>query len=962
MARNATPLDFAQIGEVFNDATIRMLGGIDSGNKSAILQDLKAVQTNLAHLIATQPDVFTGESRIHAQNIVDQIGLERQAIGTIGKDPYAAKYINDVQRDLIDIVQGDDKLVGLATTGNSNGFAALPEPLAAPTPFAGNPQQVAFMTKFAADAASLSQQATALADAGLTANSAAGATLAAAVKVFATDANHFSVAQGGLYSARFNNEFATQGVNGTASRALEHGLKTGNVDEVKAAAAVLAANANDVASNMLGAVATPADPATPPVATPPVAAADFLKQVTADANALADKAVKLVDSGKAGDNPATAQLTADIQKFVANASDAAKAQGGTFATDVGKELAADGAVGKAVTSLIDGLKAGNDGVVDKAGDALKAAAVTVAQVGQNALDHPAQAPADPAHTGTAPAAADFVKHLTADANALGDKAVKLVDSGKAGDNAETAKLTAEIQKFVADAATFAKAQGGTFATDVGKELTADGAIGKATGFLIGGLKAGDDGVVDHWADVLKANTADVAKIAQNALDHPAQTPVDPAPAATPVAAADFLKQVTADANALADKAVTLVDSGKAGDNPATAQLTADIQKFVANANDAAKAQGGTFATDVGKELAADGAVGKAVTSLIDGLKAGNDGVVDKAGDALKAAAVTVAQVGQNALDHPAQAPADPAPADTPPVAVGSLVDAGKQFNDATTKLVGGVYDGTQNDGNRAAILNDLAGAQKAVLAVAEHPQGLSAESLLHVRMVADQLTLEIDAVSKAGTGKFDATHINDIHREVISIVQGDAALQAASSTPDAAGFAGFTHVTTEAPVSVNAKQAAFANDFVTSANKLGQSAIDLVKADPGNAAATAQLQQQIQTFAEKSSAFSQAQGDKYAAHFDNELSINGVNGTAAKALIAALGTHDAAQVDAAAKLLSQNAADVKAAQVQGGNGGDAGGGNGGGNSGHGGGQAGHHGNDHEVAHNVFGGHHEHMWG
>ena len=72
------------------------------------------------------------------------------------------------------------------------------------------------------------------------------------IQTFEKGASEFSLKQGGLYSARFDNEFAENGVNGTTSRALIDGLQTGNVDKVHAVAEVLAANAADVAGNMLG--------------------------------------------------------------------------------------------------------------------------------------------------------------------------------------------------------------------------------------------------------------------------------------------------------------------------------------------------------------------------------------------------------------------------------------------------------------------------------------------------------------------------------------------------------------------------------------------------------------------------------------------------------------------------------------------------------------------------------------
>jgi hypothetical protein len=250
-------LDFAQIGTLFNQATNELVGGVTEKNSDLITRDLNAVQSNLERLIAQHPEQFQGEAGIHAQNIVDQINLEIQAIQSIGTDPYAAKYINDVQRDLIDIVQGDDQLAGLATQGGAHGFAAVPNLLVPPTPFHGNAEQTAFMQKFAADAVALGDHAVNLVGQGGAPNTAETQQLVQDINAFVANANAFTLAQGGLYSARFNNEFALDGVNGTASRALIHGLQTGNAEEVKAAANVLAANAADVAGNMLGVGDTP---------------------------------------------------------------------------------------------------------------------------------------------------------------------------------------------------------------------------------------------------------------------------------------------------------------------------------------------------------------------------------------------------------------------------------------------------------------------------------------------------------------------------------------------------------------------------------------------------------------------------------------------------------------------------------------------------------------------------------
>ncbi len=252
--------DFAAIGETFNDATTQLVGGISTDNQARVLADLTSVQKSLSKLLTRQPDTFSEESAIHVQNVVDQLNLEIDAVKSFGTDPFAAKYINDVQRDLIDIINGDDALAALANRHGAHGFAVVPDLLSDPAPFLGSPEQTAFMTKFVADANDLGTEAVALIASGIGASDPMTIALEQKIQDFASNADAFTKAQGGLYSARFDNEFAYYGVNGTASRALVDGLADGDAAKVQAAASVLAGNAVDVATNMLGF----GNPPTPP--------------------------------------------------------------------------------------------------------------------------------------------------------------------------------------------------------------------------------------------------------------------------------------------------------------------------------------------------------------------------------------------------------------------------------------------------------------------------------------------------------------------------------------------------------------------------------------------------------------------------------------------------------------------------------------------------------------------------
>ena len=69
------------------------------------------------------------------------------------------------------------------------------------------------------------------------------------IQTYANNSNAFDQAQGGLWSARFWNEFRTDGTSGTAATALIEGLQTHNAGEVNAAVEQLAANSADVGSN-----------------------------------------------------------------------------------------------------------------------------------------------------------------------------------------------------------------------------------------------------------------------------------------------------------------------------------------------------------------------------------------------------------------------------------------------------------------------------------------------------------------------------------------------------------------------------------------------------------------------------------------------------------------------------------------------------------------------------------------
>src|SRR5215467_12068011 len=240
MARQMT---FAEIGTLYNSIANELQGGVTPLNQDLLIRQVSTVQTQLQNLIdsgalnsldgAGNPAV----SIVHAQNIADQMNFLKQEIGAFGTDAFVPKFINDVVRDVQDIVAGDAGLSALAHQGNHSGFQQVSFLLTNPTPFPDTPLQTNTLLKFIDDSNSLAERALALK--GADPNSADVKQLITDIQTFSTNADAYSTAQGGLFSARFNNEFTLNGVQGTASRELVKGLETGDAKLIDGAAAVL---------------------------------------------------------------------------------------------------------------------------------------------------------------------------------------------------------------------------------------------------------------------------------------------------------------------------------------------------------------------------------------------------------------------------------------------------------------------------------------------------------------------------------------------------------------------------------------------------------------------------------------------------------------------------------------------------------------------------------------------------
>lgn len=277
--------------DLFNDATTREIGGVGPDQVNLIVSDLIGVQQMLS---AADPQI-NNLTDLHTHVIINQLNEEIATVenansptGTLilGTDlgQYVGRAINDIHRDIIDIAQGDP---GVQAIFNPTPLPALNTPAA---PFHDNAAQTTFITQWIQDSNHLGQLATTIENNGFQGDIAG---LVQQIQTFENNANAFDQSQGGLWSARFWNEFRSDGTTGTAANALIDGLQTHNSGEVNAAVEQLAANSADVAGNNVMAdggsfasvvaaaqatavtpnpstppTTTPSDPAAPPATTP----------------------------------------------------------------------------------------------------------------------------------------------------------------------------------------------------------------------------------------------------------------------------------------------------------------------------------------------------------------------------------------------------------------------------------------------------------------------------------------------------------------------------------------------------------------------------------------------------------------------------------------------------------------------------------------------------------------------
>src|SRR6266436_736014 len=235
--------------DLFNDATTREIGGVGPDQVNLIVSDLVGVQQMLS---AADPQI-NNLSDLHTHVIINQLNEEIASVEnansptgtlTLGTDlgQFVGRSINDIHRDIIDIAQGD---AGVQALFNPTPLPDLNTP---PAPFHDNATQTAFITQWIQDSNHLGQMATTIENNGFTGDIAG---LVQQIQTFSDNSNAFDQSQGGLWSARFWNEFRTDGTSGTAAAALIEGVQNHNAGEVNAAAAQLAANSGDVGGNNL---------------------------------------------------------------------------------------------------------------------------------------------------------------------------------------------------------------------------------------------------------------------------------------------------------------------------------------------------------------------------------------------------------------------------------------------------------------------------------------------------------------------------------------------------------------------------------------------------------------------------------------------------------------------------------------------------------------------------------------
>src|SRR5712664_3797290 len=521
--------------DLFNDATTREIGGIGPDQVNLIVSDLIGVQQMLQAAVPT----INNLSDLHTQVIINQLNEEIASVenansptGTLilGTDlgQFVGRAINDIHRDIIDIAQGD---AGVQALFNPTPLPALNT---APAPFHDSADQTAFVTQWIQDSNHLGQMAQTIANNGFTGDIAG---LVQQLQTFNNNSNAFDMSQGGLFSARFWNEFRTDGTSGTAATALIEGLQTQNAGEVAAAVEQLATNSADVGTNNLmadggtyaavvaAAQATAVTPAATPAAAaaaPAAAAADAAAATPAAATPAAGlTATDLFNDATTreigGVGPDQVNLVVSdligvqqmLQAAVPTINNLSDLHTQVIINQLNEEIASIENANSPTGTLILGTDLGQ--FVGRAINDIHRDIIDIAQgdAGVQALFNPTPLPA----LNTAPApfhdSADqtaFVTQWIQDSNHLGQMAQTIANNGFTGD---IAGLVAQLQTFNNNSNAFDMSQGGLFSARFWNEFRTDGTSGTAATALIEGLQTQNAGEVAAAVEQLATNSADV---------------------------------------------------------------------------------------------------------------------------------------------------------------------------------------------------------------------------------------------------------------------------------------------------------------------------------------------------------------------------------------------------------------------------------------------------------------------
>src|SRR5215472_6671682 len=547
--------------DLFNDATTREIGGVGPDQVNLIVSDLIGVQQQLS---AADPQI-NNLTDLHTHVIINQLNEEIASIenansptGTLilGTDlgQFVGRAINDIHRDIIDIAQGDP---GVQALFNPTPLPDLNTPAA---PFHDNADQTAFITQWIQDSNHLGQAAITIANNGF-AGDVSG--LVQQIETYATNANAFDQSQGGLWSARFWNEFRSDGTSGTAAAALIEGLQNHNAGEVNAAAEQLAANSGDVGSNNLmadggsyaavvaAAQATAVTPKTPATTNAPadtgaagggagagpapaagLTATDLFNDATTrEIGGVGPDQVNLIVSDLIG----VQQMLSAADPQINNLTDL---HTHVIINQLNEEIAAVENVNSPTGTLVIGTDLGQ--YVGRAINDIQRDIIDIAQAdpGVQALFNPTplpplNLPATPFHDDTAQTT--FMTQWIQDSNHLGQAAITIENNGFTGD---IAGLVQQIQTFESNSNSFDQSEGGLWSARFWNELREDGTAGTAANALIEGLQTQNTGEVNAAVQQLSMNAADVASnnVMENGGSYASVVAAAEATAVTPNAA------------------------------------------------------------------------------------------------------------------------------------------------------------------------------------------------------------------------------------------------------------------------------------------------------------------------------------------------------------------------------------------------------------------------------------------